>query len=81
MSNPIVKFGIKQLANPTPEQAKKAFMAFFKVTASVAIILQFFPQIPKHLSDSISTYLIDANGAVYAFSRLFGIDISAPVSK
>lgn len=71
-------FGFKQLVNPTPENAKKFFKAFFVGTTVITLIIQFFPQIPKHFSDIVSTYTVEANGFVFALTRLFGVEVEQP---
>jgi hypothetical protein len=73
-----MKFGLSQIFNPTPDQAKKVFKAFFVATTVIALILQFFPQIPKHFSDVVNSYVVEANGFVFALTRLFGVQVDQP---
>jgi len=70
----IMKFGIKQILQPTPEQAKKWFNTFFKLTAIAVAILQFYPQIPKHFADQATVWIAESQGFAYFLTRMFGID-------
>jgi hypothetical protein len=76
-----MKFGLKQLLSPTPQQAQKFFNRFFKVTAIIIGILQFYPQIPKHFADVVTVYIAETNAFVYFLTRMFGIDAGQPQSK
>jgi hypothetical protein len=73
-----MKFGISHLFSPTPEQSKKWFNIFFKITAAIILLLQFFPQIPKHIADPATIYIAEGQGFAYALSRMFGIDTEKP---
>lgn len=76
-----MKFGFTHFFNATPEQAKKGFNIFFKITAVIILVLQFFPQIPKHIADPATIYIAESQGFAYALSRMFGIEAEKPDVK
>lgn len=68
-----MKFGLQQLINPTPAQAKKFFHTFFVITSIVALALQCFPQIPQHVNDVVNQWVVSGNTFVFGLTRMFGI--------
>jgi hypothetical protein len=73
-----MKFGPSNLFSTTPDQAKKWFNVFFKITAVIILVLQFFPQIPKHIADPATIYIAESQGFAFAVSRMFGIQTEKP---
>lgn len=71
-----IKFGIAQIANPTPQVAKNIFRIVLYAAVIVNIIILNVPTIPDALKVQILAYAGMATGLVHAISKLFGIDIS-----
>lgn len=73
-----MKFGLKQLLHPTPDQAKRFFNKYFTATAIAIAIFQFYPQIPKHFADVATVYIAETNAFVFFLTRMFGITVEKP---
>lgn len=69
-----VKFGSKQLKNPTPVWAKNIFRTVFFAGVLWAFLGPTFTEIPEHVLSSINAWILRGTGIVRITIMFFGLD-------
>jgi len=74
-SETVVKFGLGQVGNTTPQWTKKVFRIVLYTATALTLVTQIVTEIPVEISSIITKYSIEAVALVHALSKLFGVEV------
>lgn len=72
----VTKFGVKQIANPTPQWATNVFRVALYLAAITTIVLGTISEIPDHVKVVVLKYSIEGVTLIHALTKLLGITIT-----